>query len=58
MVFMTPISNYKIIGAKLLSILLTGATLVAFLGLLPFIFLFWSTVEDSDTARYAMVIIV
>lgn len=34
MVFMTPISNYKIIGAKLLSILLTGATLVAFLGLL------------------------
>ena len=30
MVFMTPISNYKIIGAKLLSILLT----VAFLGLL------------------------
>ena len=34
MVFMTPISNYKIIGAKLLSILLTGVTLVAFLGLL------------------------
>ena len=34
MVFMTPISNYKIIGAKLLSILLTGATLVVFLGLL------------------------
>lgn len=34
MVFMTPLSNYKIIGAKLLSILLTGATLVAFLGLL------------------------
>ena len=30
MVFMTPISNYKIIGA----ILLTGATLVVFLGLL------------------------
>lgn len=34
MVFMTPISNYKIIGAKLLSILLTGVTLVTFLGLL------------------------
>lgn len=34
MVFMTPLSSYKIIGAKLLSILLTGATLVIFLGVL------------------------
>lgn len=34
MVFMTPLSNYKIIGAKLLSILLTGITLVVFLGII------------------------
>lgn len=34
MVFMTPLSNFKIIGAKLLSILLTGATLVIFLGII------------------------
>lgn len=34
MVFMTPLSNFKIIGAKLLSILLTGATLVVFLGII------------------------
>lgn len=34
MVFMTPVSSYKIIGAKLLSILLTGITLVAYIGLL------------------------
>lgn len=34
MVFMTPLSNFKIIGAKLLSILLTGITLVVFLGII------------------------
>lgn len=34
MVFMTPISSYQVIGAKLLSILLTGATLVVVLLLL------------------------
>ena len=31
MVFMTPISSYQVIGAKLLSVLLTGVTLVAVL---------------------------
>lgn len=34
MVFMTPLSTYKIIGAKLVSTLLTGVTLAAVIGIL------------------------
>ena len=50
-VFMAPISSYKVIGAKLLSILLTGAIIVAVIfGLLTLdLSLAYSTYDSIDT---------
>ncbi len=51
LVFMAPISSYKVIGAKLLSILLTGAIIVAVIfGLLTLdLSLAYSTYDSIDT---------
>ena len=51
LVFMAPISSYKVIGAKLLSILLTGAIIVAVIfGLLTLdLSLSYSTYDSIDT---------
>ena len=51
LVFMAPISSYKVIGAKLLSVLLTGAIIVAVIfGLLTLdLSLAYSTYDSIDT---------